>query len=177
MIALRETLANWTDFDGAEFEVGKALGVIPVDATWEAWVIGKNGRKHVFWSSNPVGNALGEVLEQLVAIGRLERSEGKFRWNPAFDIDVAYEKAVTFTLGEALRLPVLRNGSYAAQWRAMELHDDKPPMWGMMQLRVLPEDAGVEQRLHNGVGWRSWQRFDGFTYGGLDLLVEVVKID
>ncbi|MEV7122316.1 hypothetical protein [Kitasatospora griseola] len=75
---LREGLDDWTDWDGAAFELGRALGLFaePVTFTHVKWV---------FWTDNPLGNALHEMLLQLVAAGVLERrdepDDEQFRWS------------------------------------------------------------------------------------------------
>ncbi len=43
--------------------------------------------KHVFWSTNPVGNMLYAMLDQMVAVGILEKRDEpdfQYRWNPSF---------------------------------------------------------------------------------------------
>lgn len=73
---LSEGLAEWTDWDGAAFEVGRTLGVF-ADGDTFAEV------KWVFWTDNPLGNALHEVLLQLAAAGVLARREHpdeQFSW-------------------------------------------------------------------------------------------------
>lgn len=57
---LPKELAGWTDSDGAAYDVGRALGIF---AEHE----GFTSLKWVFWSDNPVGRALHEILLQLVA--------------------------------------------------------------------------------------------------------------
>ncbi len=73
---LSEGLAEWTDWDGAAFEVGRSLGIFDSSESFTQV-------KWVFWTDNPVGNALHEVLLQLVSAGVLERREERdeqFRW-------------------------------------------------------------------------------------------------
>ncbi|MCX5335948.1 hypothetical protein [Streptomyces sp. NBC_00140] len=73
---LSESMAGWTDWDGAAFMVGRSLGIFGRSETFTQV-------KWVFWTDNPVGNALHEVLLQLVAAGVLERREEpaeQFRW-------------------------------------------------------------------------------------------------
>jgi hypothetical protein len=41
--------------------------------------------KHVFWSNNPLGNALHAILDRLVEIEALELNDDvQYRWNSAF---------------------------------------------------------------------------------------------
>ncbi|MFI0928368.1 hypothetical protein ACH4TP_31285 [Streptomyces sp. NPDC021012] len=74
---LSEGLAAWTDWDGAAFVVGRSLGIFEESVTFTQV-------KSVFWTDNPLGNALHEVLLQLVAAGVLERQEEpdeQFLWS------------------------------------------------------------------------------------------------
>lgn len=76
---LADQLEEWTDLDVAQYELGRTLG----------WFAGQSFRdvKHVFWTDNPVGTALYEVLQVLTEAGMLEYRDGptdnQFRWNPA----------------------------------------------------------------------------------------------
>ncbi|MER5888072.1 hypothetical protein ABT160_29995 [Streptomyces sp. NPDC001941] len=65
---LSEGLAEWTDWDAAAFAVGLSLGIFEESVTITQV-------KSVFWTDNPLGNALHEVLLQLVQAGVLERRE------------------------------------------------------------------------------------------------------
>lgn len=76
-VDLSEGLADWTDWDGAAFLVGCSLGIFGDSETFTKV-------KWVFWTDNPLGNALHEVLLQLVGAGVLERREEpdeQFRWS------------------------------------------------------------------------------------------------
>ncbi|MEV4001668.1 hypothetical protein [Actinomadura sp. NPDC049753] len=73
---LSERLADWLDWDGAAFLVGSCLGIFDESESFARV-------KAVFWTDNPLGSALHEVLLQLVAAGVLERREEpdeQFRW-------------------------------------------------------------------------------------------------
>lgn len=83
---LKDRLAEWTDFDSAAYELGVLLGL------WPEWVDLKGpcpwgGTKHIFWTANPLGEALHDALKCLVKAGVLEfnEEETRFRWNAAFD--------------------------------------------------------------------------------------------
>jgi hypothetical protein len=68
-------LDDWTDWDGAAFLVGRALGLFKHSALPDA--------KGVFWTDNRLGNGLHAVLLDLVEAGVLERREEpdeQFRW-------------------------------------------------------------------------------------------------
>lgn len=74
---LGEGLAVWTDWDGAMFVLGRALGIFAESESFA-------DLKGVFWSNNPLGNALHEILLQLVAAGVVERRDEpdeQFRWS------------------------------------------------------------------------------------------------
>ncbi|MFE2283964.1 hypothetical protein ACFXDJ_07315 [Streptomyces sp. NPDC059443] len=74
---LSEGMAEWTDWDGAAFLVGHSLGIFSESQTFTQV-------KGVFWTDNPLGNALHEVLLQLAAagvLGRREEPDEQFRWS------------------------------------------------------------------------------------------------
>ena len=77
---LREALSSWSDWDGAGYNLGICLGLMPDVPGW--------GRaKHVFWSDNEIGRMLYHMLDQLVAAGVFEKRDEpdfQYRWNPAF---------------------------------------------------------------------------------------------
>ena len=64
------------DFDWAGFQLGASLGLWDDDPQTFQRV------KHVFWSDNPLGNALFECLLKLTEARVLEedKEECKFRW-------------------------------------------------------------------------------------------------
>jgi len=65
---LRRTLRDWTDWDVAAFNLGRAVGLFAFPEEF--------GRvKSVFWTDNPIGNALHEILLTMAAAGVLERRE------------------------------------------------------------------------------------------------------
>lgn len=81
---LKRSLTEWTDADVASYYVAVALGVAPDPGNeWDFW----GGKKWMFWSANPLGEGLYQVLEMLTASEVLEKDEEKmrFRWNPTFD--------------------------------------------------------------------------------------------
>lgn len=88
MKTLRERLANWIDFDGAAYELGVALGIF--EQEWGGGVPGRDdpwhGTKGIFWSANPLGDALDQMLRQMVKAGVLEFDvQGlRYRWNPSY---------------------------------------------------------------------------------------------
>jgi len=72
-------LADWEDWDVAEFALGAAIGL------WGPSHPLFLHDKWVFWSNNPLGNALHEVLLRLADVGVLEHRDepdDQFRWNP-----------------------------------------------------------------------------------------------
>lgn len=74
---LSELLRDWKDFDEAAHALGVVLGVFPAGSKM-------NEFKGVFWTANPLGTALGDVLDALAAAGFLEADpdEPRYRWNP-----------------------------------------------------------------------------------------------
>ena len=78
-MALSRTLADWTDWDSAAYAVGTALGVFTGDEDWLSM-------KGTFWSANPLGDGLHDVLMALVRAGVLEHRDEpdlQFRWSAA----------------------------------------------------------------------------------------------
>ncbi|MFF1921176.1 hypothetical protein ACFVW8_11465 [Streptomyces sp. NPDC058221] len=74
---LSEGLSDWTDWGGAAFAVGRSLGIFGESEMFSRV-------KGVFWTDNPLGNALHEVLLQLAGAGVLEQREEpdeQFRWS------------------------------------------------------------------------------------------------
>ena len=67
--AFLEALADWTDHDGAQYELGQALGMFPPEATFQTDL------KWVFWSDNAIGNFLTDGLTVLQHLGLLEFDE------------------------------------------------------------------------------------------------------
>lgn len=83
---LKERLTGWTDWDLAAFHLGACLGFWPdmgAPPGEDHW----HGVKGVMWSSNPLGNALYNFLDELVTAGMLEKqieSDIQYRWNPNY---------------------------------------------------------------------------------------------
>jgi hypothetical protein len=69
-------LADWTDWDFAGYRLGRSIGLFA----------GQNFHidvKHVFWTSNPLGDGLHDALLALVLAGVVERRDEpdeQFRW-------------------------------------------------------------------------------------------------
>lgn len=76
---LREALREWTDFDGAEHALALCLGLMSPGISFAT------DAKHVYWTNNPVGNVLSEILQELTRVGILELNDDlQYRWNPSF---------------------------------------------------------------------------------------------
>jgi len=74
-VNLAERLPDWTDWDGAAFKLGQALGCFG-EGDFAAV-------KGVFWTDNRLGNGLHQALIALVEAGLLDRREEpdeQFRW-------------------------------------------------------------------------------------------------
>lgn len=72
---LKEALQSWQDPDGAAFDLGVCLGL------WEDSQAAFLANKGVFWADNALGNCLTAMLDQLVAVGLLERNDDdQYRW-------------------------------------------------------------------------------------------------
>lgn len=77
---LKEMLPDWRDFDVAAHAVAVSFGLMPAD--WD-WVL--VNAKRVFWTDNPTGNMLHNVLELLVEAKVLEKNEDdQYRYNREF---------------------------------------------------------------------------------------------
>jgi hypothetical protein len=76
-MTLKERLQDWTDWDGAEFELAVALGIL--EAGQESWL--KN--KAIFWSANRTDDFLHAILQVFVRKGILEyrtEPDQQYRW-------------------------------------------------------------------------------------------------
>ena len=93
--ALASALREWTDFDGAMFEIGKVLGVFPEAATWDNYVVGGPEMKWIFWSRNAVGDALNEVLAALTKATVLEQQGLQFRARRDFKVEEDRQRPLT----------------------------------------------------------------------------------
>ena len=79
MPSLRDRIPDWTDIDFAAHALAQALGVMAPDAEMA-------DTKWVYWSKNPLGDALVQMLDSLVEIGLLEkRDEPDFQYRWAVD--------------------------------------------------------------------------------------------
>jgi len=69
---LSRDLKSWTDEDLARHNLAKILGLVPEETSM-------NDYKYLYWTDNPIGNALWVAAEWLEY-----RSEPdhQFRWNP-----------------------------------------------------------------------------------------------
>jgi hypothetical protein len=82
MTPLSERLKDWKEIDGALYDLGVVLGLWQDTPEGGFWL--RQAPKWVFWTNNPIGNALYETLQRLVAIGVLEvrqNDELEYRWN------------------------------------------------------------------------------------------------
>ncbi|ENK2263919.1 hypothetical protein ACXHQ0_19135 [Vibrio antiquarius] len=74
-------LENWTDIDGAQHFIGRALGIIKEDDSFSKDV------KWVYWGNNDIGTMLWLFLEYMVEVGYLlKNEEDQFKVNPNFDL-------------------------------------------------------------------------------------------
>lgn len=80
--SLKERLKDWTDIEGAQYEIAVALGIIDPQrfpAMADA--------KHVFWSNHPIGNMTHKFLEEMTALGIVQKRDEpdfQYRWNTEF---------------------------------------------------------------------------------------------
>lgn len=74
-------MADWTDWDVAAYILAQSLGIIPWDLNFQT------DTKHVFWTSNVLGDELREMLDSMARIGFLEyrdEPDQQFRLNPDY---------------------------------------------------------------------------------------------
>jgi hypothetical protein len=77
----KELFADWQDPDFAEYYLACLLGVMDFDPTWDTF----RKNKGVFSTGNKVGDALFDMLEQMVTAGMLEKNDDlQYRWNASF---------------------------------------------------------------------------------------------
>lgn len=79
-MSLREDLADWTDIDVAAHHLARHLGVLPVESMMRDF-------KWVYWSVNPLGDALVRTLDQYVALGVIEKRlepDFQYRWSAGY---------------------------------------------------------------------------------------------
>jgi hypothetical protein len=76
----RRSLTDWKDLDVLQHELAVMLGIVQPELTL-------SDVKSLYWTVNPLGDALSRFLFQLVAAGVLEQhpeDDTLLRWNPAF---------------------------------------------------------------------------------------------
>jgi hypothetical protein len=79
-MAFYDSLAEWTDADGAAYQLAIELGIIGSNTSFVE-------SKWIFWTDNPLGNGLHAALLALVDAGVLEtRDDEAFRWKPSFTV-------------------------------------------------------------------------------------------
>lgn len=80
-MTLKERLKDWVDFDIAMYELAVVLGIFK-DYRIEGGTIWDHAPKWVFWSRNPLGDKIGELLYKMVDDGLIEEDdeESRFRW-------------------------------------------------------------------------------------------------
>jgi hypothetical protein len=78
MNKLNETLLDWTDIDGAAFEIAKSFGLLTEEQENDF----ARKAKWIFWSKNKVGDAVYDVLFKMVENKILEMDEegDQVRW-------------------------------------------------------------------------------------------------
>ena len=83
---IRKLFADWVEPEDAHYYLACLLGIMGHDESQEAWMRVNS----VFYTNNPVGNCLFDMLRQAVAGGMLETNDDEqFRWNKSFD-DLIY---------------------------------------------------------------------------------------
>lgn len=73
---LKHSLYDWTDIDVAQYRLGVVLGIFESHVSFLEV-------KGVFWTDNPIGNALFRILEILTETDILEKRDEpdyQYRW-------------------------------------------------------------------------------------------------
>lgn len=86
---LSVALKEWTEIDVAAFHAGVALGIIPPNVSGKT-DYNFGGQKWVFWTENPIGSMLFDLLAKMTSAGILEQrpdDDQLYRWNAGFDWD------------------------------------------------------------------------------------------
>ena len=80
-MTLREQLSDWMDHDCAQHILAVHLGIFPEDPPDDEWAVFREN-KWIYWTDNPLGNLLYEMLNGMVEIGCLECNEEDllYRW-------------------------------------------------------------------------------------------------
>lgn len=81
LTTLKEALSDWTDVDGAAYELALCLGLMTPNVEFATRA------KHVFWAANPIGHMLYQMLRELEQQSILEyrdEPDYQFRWNANF---------------------------------------------------------------------------------------------
>lgn len=86
--SFKDRLTGWLDWDCAAYELGVCLGLW-IDFGAPSWEDPWHGLKWIFWTDNPLGNTLHNMLLNMVEVGILESKDDNehFRWNPNYDIE------------------------------------------------------------------------------------------
>ena len=81
-MTLKELLAEWTEWDVAQYYLACCLGLMTFDNAFENF----RKSKGVFWARNEVGSMLHNTLRAMAANSILEfdEEEDTYRWNKAF---------------------------------------------------------------------------------------------
>lgn len=73
MKSLRDSLKEWTDIDGAQFELAKLLGLIATHTTFQ-------DTKHLWWTYNDVGSATACLENDAGLLERRHEPDIQYRW-------------------------------------------------------------------------------------------------
>jgi hypothetical protein len=168
-LKLEEALADWTDFDTAEFVLAKNIGLMDEGTAFAFQA------KPVFRSKHPVGEALANMLFELVDCGVLEhrgdrppdgcqqwRPRGQFRWNQEFEGSWVLQGAAAeprepkegFVTFEQLmdRMRYYGHRSKQSRVEELELLFGSQDYWSALDIlehEDLPEDERLSMLFHS----------------------------
>lgn len=89
---LKIRLADWKSCDRAAYELGVVLGLW-IDFGGPLWEDPWHGLQYIFWSDNPLGTSLNNMILELTKCGALQVKSNNeaFRWNPDYDEDKNFD--------------------------------------------------------------------------------------
>lgn len=76
-------IKDWTDYDVAMHLLALQIGIVDEDKGSF-----QSEYKWIYWSDNPYGNMLGDMLNKMIEVGVLlyDEEDQKVKYNPDFEI-------------------------------------------------------------------------------------------
>lgn len=84
--SVKQYLKDWRDLDHLQYEIALRLGVISIDQSFQTDV------KWVFWTDNPLGNMLYDMIRALEENGFIEQNDQlQYRWKGNNEVTASIE--------------------------------------------------------------------------------------